>query len=336
MDSGIREVHFQRPTTFGRTLDDVGHYLECTFANDEVTLYYHSDDPNIEQKIINCVTDHRDCKCKLTWNLNDCAETRTHYYDNGAVTKEATETADGEITYTCYVCSRTKTEIIPALGGSTEPAIPPDSTDKDKPADTSKPDAPIDPVKPLGSSDKNDKPTTPENPFIDVSRRAYYYDAVLWAADKGITTGTGDATFSPDQTCQRGQVVMFLWRAMGEPEPMTMNAFADVSGDTYYAKAVAWAAENGVTGGMGDGKFAPAESVTRGQFVTFLWRAAGKPAAKNDAAFTDVSQNAYYAEAVAWGYENGITTGTGDTTFSPDTVCTRAQIVTFLYRYFAE
>lgn len=173
-----------------------------------------------------------------------------------------------------------------------------------------------------------------ENPFNDVSRDAYYYNPVLWAVEAGITQGTGERSFSPDNNCSRAQVVTFLWRAAGEPEPMRFdNPFADVAQDAYYYTAVLWAIENGITTGMDETTFAPDAPCTRAQVAAFLWRAAGEPeAAAADTPFADVAEDAYYYHAVLWAVENGITTGTTETTFSPDAVCTRAQIVTFLYR----
>ena len=173
--------------------------------------------------------------------------------------------------------------------------------------------------------------TTGKNPFTDVPAGSYYEDAVIWAVDKGITGGTSATTFSPDATCTRAQIVTFLWRAAGSPAPKAMSTFVDVSADAYYAKAVAWAVENGITGGTGDGKFSPDAACTRAQAVTFLWRANGSPAVSGNAAFSDVAANAYYAAAVTWAEKNGITGGIGGGLFGSDHNCTRAQIVTFLY-----
>ena len=169
------------------------------------------------------------------------------------------------------------------------------------------------------------------SPFSDVSTSAYYYEAVKWAQEKGITGGIGNGLFGPNQPCTRAQIVTFLWRAAGSPEPKTMSSFADVSMDAYYAKAVAWAVENGITTGTGDGKFSPDATCTRAQSVTFLFRAIGK-LVDSKAEFSDVLTDSYYANAVAWAVENGVTNGIGDGLFGPDNSCTRAQIVTFLYR----
>ena len=167
--------------------------------------------------------------------------------------------------------------------------------------------------------------------FADVSTDAYYYEAVKWAAKKGITGGTGDGTFNPNGSCTRAHIVTFLWRAAGSPEPKSTVSFADVPADSYYAKAVAWAVENGITLGTGDGTFSPNATCTRAQSVTFLYRALGTaPTTVNG--FTDVTTDAFYADAVAWAVESGVTNGTSASTFSPNNGCTRAQIVTFLYR----
>ena len=174
------------------------------------------------------------------------------------------------------------------------------------------------------------------NFFVDVPAGAYYYDAVLWAAEKGITGGVDDTHFAPNAPCTRAQIVTFLWRAAGCPEPESVSSFADVPADSYYAKAVAWAVENGITAGTGDGMFSPNATCTRAQAMTFIWRSQKSVAAAGVNPFTDVAVDAYYAGAVQWAVENGVTNGTSDTTFSPNTNCTRAQIVTFLYRCLGE
>ena len=170
------------------------------------------------------------------------------------------------------------------------------------------------------------------SPFSDVSTSAYYYEAVKWAQEKGITGGIGNGLFGPNQPCTRAQIVTFLWRAAGSSEPKSMSSFSDVSADSYYAKAVAWAVENGITTGTGDGKFSPDATCTREQAVAFLYRASGSPAISGGSAFSDVAANAYYADAVAWAEKNGVTGGIGGGLFGSGNTCTRAQIVTFLYR----
>ena len=170
------------------------------------------------------------------------------------------------------------------------------------------------------------------NFFTDVHAEDYYYDAVLWAAQEGVTGGTSATTFNPDGSCTRAQAVTFLWRAAGSPEPKTLSSFADVPADAYYAKAVAWAVENGVAKGVSETAFAPDTSCTRAQIVTFLWRAQQSPAVGGENPFTDVPADAYYAQAVAWAVENGVAKGVGETAFAPNDNCTRAQIVTLIYR----
>lgn len=162
--------------------------------------------------------------------------------------------------------------------------------------------------------------------FADVSTDAYYAAPVEWAVAQGITSGTSDTTFSPDNTCTKAQIITFLWRAAGSPEPQNADAFSDVAADAYYAKATAWAAENGMAEGS---TFDPEAPCTRLMAVEFMWKHAGSPDAAA-ASFTDVS-----SDAVDWALANGVTSGTSDTTFSPNDTCTRAQIVTFLYRAFA-
>ena len=169
------------------------------------------------------------------------------------------------------------------------------------------------------------------NFFYDVPNGAYFYEAVKWAVDKGITNGLSDTMFGPYESCTRAQIVTFLWRAAGSPEPKTVSSFTDVPANAYYAKAVAWAVENGITNGMTETTFAPDATCTRGQSVTFLYRAL-KGTASGSANFTDVKSDAFYADAINWAVANNVTNGTSNTTFSPNADCTRAEIVTFLYR----
>ena len=169
--------------------------------------------------------------------------------------------------------------------------------------------------------------------FNDVKPGDYFYDAVNWAVEKGITTGASATTFSPNASCTRAQIVTFLWRASGSPEPKTAsNSFTDVAANAYYCKAVLWAVENGITTGTSATTFSPDAPCTRAQGVTFLWRANGSKAASAAASFTDVASDAYYAPAVAWAAEQNVTGGVGNGLFSPDTTCTRAQNVSMLYR----
>ena len=171
-----------------------------------------------------------------------------------------------------------------------------------------------------------------KDPYGDVSKDSYYYDAVKWAAETGVTTGVGDGLFAPEWVCTRGQIVTFLWRASGSPAPKaTELPFTDVAADAYYAQAVLWAVENGITNGTSETTFSPDETCTRAHAVAFLYRLSSSPAAAGST-FSDVAADAYYSTAVAWAVEKGITNGTSGTTFSPDDTCTRGQIVTFLYR----
>ena len=164
----------------------------------------------------------------------------------------------------------------------------------------------------------------------DVDANAYYYDAVQWAVQKGITSGTSETTFSPDQECTCAQTISLLWRAAGSPASKSQNnPFTDVKESDYYYQPALWAAERGIVPGTA---FHPNEPVTRGQLAAFLYRNAGSPAVGSKSDFTDVPNDASYAQAVTWVAAQGIASGTGEHTFSPDTVCTRGQIVTFLYR----
>lgn len=170
--------------------------------------------------------------------------------------------------------------------------------------------------------------------FVDVPANAYYADAVAWAVENGITSGTSDTTFSPNAACTRAQMVTFLWRAAGSPKAVGNNPFTDLDASAYYYDAVLWAVSEGITSGTSATTFGPNATVTRGQTVTFLYRASGSPASSGNS-FADVAPDAYYANAVAWAVSEGITSGTGNNAFSPDADCTRGQIVTFMYRNMA-
>lgn len=172
----------------------------------------------------------------------------------------------------------------------------------------------------------------PSRVFVDVKTGDYFYDAVLWAVEKGITNGTSAETFSPEAPCTRAQIVTFLWRAAGSPVVNYAMDLSDVAGDAYYAEAVRWALSEGITTGTSDHTFSPDAVCTREQAVTFLYRAAGSPAVSGESAFEDVGVDAYYARAVAWAAQNGVTNGISQALFGTGSDCTRAQIVTFLYR----
>ena len=251
----------------------------------------------------------------------DYAYATVTYQDESGEETVACTLEDGQVYFRVarggtYVIQKTDAPQQPQGGGTITPIIP---------------ESPKDP-------DPSDEETGTS--FADVKSDALYYDAVQWAVKKGITNGTGDGTtFSPNRACTRKEIVTFLWRANGCPEPETsVNPFTDVVEGSYYYKAVLWAVENGITTGTGDGStFSPDITCTRDQAVTFLWRAVEKPAATAGQSFPDVSADAYYAPAVQWAVANGVTTGTGDgTTFSPADNCTRSQIVTFLYRTYAK
>ena len=172
----------------------------------------------------------------------------------------------------------------------------------------------------------------PSRAFVDVKTGDYFYDAVLWAVGKGITNGTSAETFSPEAPCTRAQIVTFLWRAAGSPVVNYAMNMTDVAADAYYAEAVRWALSEGITTGTSADQFSPDATCTREQAVTFLWRAAGSPAVSGESAFEDVGADAYYARAVAWAAQNGVTNGISQALFGTGSDCTRAQIVTFLYR----
>ena len=242
-----------------------------------------------------------------------------HTFEPWVTVVEATKTTDGEQQRICSICGYKETRIIPATGnnggssggggGSSSPAV--------KPADTTP------------------EPELPVLRFTDVSSSAYYYNAVSWAVDGGITSGTSADTFSPDNASSRAQVITFLWRMAGSPVVTnTVSAFDDVPADSYYWNAVQWATANGITAGLGSGLFGSNSTCTRGQMAALLYRYAGSPAIDGELPFADVSADSYYAKAVIWAVENGITNGVSETTFAPDNICTRAQIVAFLYRAF--
>lgn len=215
--------------------------------------------------------------------------TGKHSWDKGVVTKEPTTAKEGVKTYTCSVCSATKTEKIAKLA--------------------------------------------PKVSFTDVKKSDYFYSAVAWAVEAGVTTGTTKTTFGPEESCTRAQAVTFLWRAAGSPAPKTSNnPFKDVKKSDYYYKAVLWAVENGITKGTSATAFSPDEACTRGQIVTFLWRAESGKKVSASNPFKDVKAGDYYYNAVLWAVKMGVTTGTEADKFSPADTCTRGQIVTFLYR----
>ena len=172
------------------------------------------------------------------------------------------------------------------------------------------------------------------NPFSDVNKSDYFYKAVMWAVQQGITAGIGDGQFGPHIDCTRAQVVTMLWRAAGSPRVTAENPFTDVSVNDYYYNAVLWAVKEGITAGTSATTFSPNKTCSRAEIMTFVWKAIGAPAAKGANTFADVAADAYYATAVIWAAENGVTAGTGANTFAPDMICSRAQTVTFLWKVY--
>ncbi len=212
-----------------------------------------------------------------------------------------------------------------------EPELPGDPTFPEEPELPGDPSFPEEPETP-------NTPSTPSiNPFHDVKDGDYFAEPVLWAVGKGITNGMSATSFAPNAPCTRGQIVTFLWRACGSPEPTkTDNPFKDVKPGEYYYKAVLWAVENGITTGLSATTFGPSATCTRGQVATFLWRSQGEPAPKSsNNPFSDVKVGDYYCNAVLWAVENDVTQGVGGGKFAPNASCTRGQIVTFLFRAIA-
>ena len=275
---------------------------------------------------------------RYTWNTTTYG---TFYFDvtinktghsYASVVTAPTCTEDGYTTYTCTRCdSSYSSDTVPATGHSFGEWV----TVK---APTFTKEGLAERRCTVCNAVESRTPEKRKNPFVDVKEGQYFYQPVLWAVENGITNGVDETHFAPFDSCTRGQVVTFLWRANGCPEPTaTQSSFSDVAEGKYYTKAVLWAAENGITTGNADGTFAPNATVTRAQFVTFLWRALGKQTpSQTSSPFPDVPDGKYYTAAVIWAAENGITTGNTDGTFAPDATCTRGQVVTFLYRAYSE
>ena len=293
-----------------------------------------------------------------------------HHWDEGVVTREPTEDTEGERLYTCSACGATRTESIPVIGHEHRyeaVVTAPTCTERGYTTYTCKcgESYVADYVDALGHSFGDwtviQEPTTTEegleerscahcgrteqrtvakleNPFNDVAPGSFYYEPVMWAIENGITNGTSATTFGPNDQCMRAHVVTFLWRAVGSPEPTrTDNPFVDVKSGDFYYKPVLWALENGITSGMDATHFGPTAYCNRAQVVTFLYRTMGSPALESmDNPFTDVQAGAFYERAVLWALENGITNGLSATAFGPNSICNRAQIVTFLYRAFMD
>ncbi len=254
-----------------------------------------------------------------------CASLRDIYFD-GTEGEWTALAGDGQRLFDAYQGDVDLSKVTVHFSGKGNvPSDPSDPADTPEPSNPSGPSSPSD-VQPGGSS-----PAAVS--FTDVSAKAYYADAVKWAVEKEVTNGTSKTTFSPGKDCTRAEIVTFLWRAKGQPEPTTtVNPFTDVKASSFAYKAILWAVEEGITTGTGKNTFNPNGVCTRGEAVTFLWRAAKKPAASGSVAFTDVSTGAFYSNAVKWAVEEKITTGVTSTTFAPKKNCTRGDIVTFLWR----
>ena len=293
-----------------------------------------------------------------------------HRWDKGVVTREPTEDTEGERLYTCTSCGATRTESIPVIGHEHRyeaVVTAPTCTERGYTTYTCKcgESYVADYVAALGHSFGDwtviHEPTTTEdgleerscnrcghteqrsiakleNPFSDVAPGSFYYEPVLWAVENGITNGTSATTFGPNDQCMRAHVVTFLWRAVGGPEPTRKdNPFVDVKPGDFYYKPVLWALENGITSGMDATHFGPTAYCNRAQVVTFLYRTMGSPELESaENPFMDVAKGSFYERAVLWAVQNGITNGLSATTFGPNTICNRAQIVTFLYRAFVD
>ena len=291
-------------------------------------------------------------KCGAEY-VGDEVQMLRHDWDEGAVTVEPTEETEGVKTYTCTRCGVTKTEAIPVkdhVHAYTDDVTAPTCTEAGFTTHTCAcGESYVDSEVPALGHDYRDGVCTrcgAEDPdyvppvvdpfrFDDVEDDTlFYYAPVYWAVEQKITKGTSEKLFSPNGSCTRAQVVTFLWRAAGEPEPAeTLNPFQDVKADAYYYKAVLWAVEQGVTKGTSADAFSPEATCTRAQIVTFLYRANGAPeVSRKSKPFRDVDEGQYYADAVAWAVENGVTTGKSADTFAPNATCTRGEVVTFLYR----
>ena len=258
-----------------------------------------SADPNATQSVVDAA---REALTVALVGLEEKPVEHEHAFGEWTTTKEATCTEKGEETRSCE-CGETETREVEALGHDFV----------------------------NGECSHCDETLTSK--FEDVPAGAFYFDPVEWAVENGITTGATATTFNPNGNCQRAQVVTFLWRAAGSPEPTsTTNPFNDVKESDFYYKAVLWAVEKGITNGLTADTFGPFALCNRAQVVTFLWRAMGSPASEAEVSFTDVQPGQFYSTAVAWAVENGITNGISATEFGVGGTCNRAQVVTFLYR----
>jgi len=333
------------------------HVWDTTLTQGETTHYYacttdgctaknaeaeHAAGELIVDTAATCVATgigHKDCVCGKTVESNIIIEKDADNHVGGTTVKDAKDATCGVKGYTgdtyCLSCN------VKLSDGAETPATGKHSYDKG--VVTKEPTTKAEGVKTFTctvcGATKTEKiaKLAPKVSFNDVKKSDFYYDAVQWAVELGVTTGTGPKTFGPAEGCTRAQAVTFLWRAAGQPTAKNAkNPFTDVKKSDYYYKAVLWAAESGVTSGTSATKFSPNDTCTRGQIVTFLWRAQSgkKVSVKNP--FTDVKKSDFYYNAVLWAVKNGVTTGTSSTTFGPAEKCTRGQIVTFLYRAVAK
>lgn len=280
---------------YSPSYDSEYHFERCTVCGYRINLIPHRFENDCDPDCGDCehtrqIKHEYDNDCDSNCNICNKERAVSHRFGDFVYNNDATESSDGTQTRTCTECGYAETFI--AEG------------------------------------------TMWTNPFIDVKEGDFYYVATLWAVNTGITAGTSKNTFSPDAPCTRSQIATFLWRAAGYPEPDNSSMpFNDVKPEDYYYKAVQWAVQNGITAGTSKNTFSPNAPCTRSQIATFLWRAAGEPKpASNSMPFKDVKSGEFYYNAVLWAVGNGITAGTSKNTFSPDAPCTRAQIVTFLYR----
>ena len=285
-------------------------------------------------------------KGEMTYTCTVCGETKTeaipkledtsceeHAFDKGVVTRQPTTATEGEMTYTCTVCGETKTEAIPRL--EDEPCkehIYDEGRVTRQPTITAEGEMTYT-CTVCGETKIEAVPRLddPRKKFADMEPNAFYLEPVAWAVDKKVTTGKTTTTFAPKENCTHGQILTFLWRAAGEPASSVTLPF-ETTGKEYYLGAAKWAYEKGMIGA----DFKHGTPCTRADAVNYIWQAAGKGAASYDGRFTDVPASFPYATAVAWAVENGVTTGATATTFNPNGICNRGQIVTFLYRYFGK
>ena len=324
------------------------HVLD-TLYNSAVAVSFSMDLENVKD------TENLDVPVKITLPIPETINPNflviLHYHANGTVEEvhphtfksggqwyaEIVLTSFSDFVMTETVEEETEPEAKPEEKPEETPEVKPEEKPEETPEETPE-------VKPEEKPEETPEEKPEEKPedkpvvnFKDVPTNAFYYNPVMWAVENGITTGTGADTFSPDEACNRGQVVTFLWRAAGKPEPTkTENPFTDVKTTDFFYKAVLWAAENGITTGTSATTFSPNETCNRGQVVTFLSRALKGEPKKTDNPFADVAAGAFYYNPVLWAVENGITNGTGADTFSPDEACNRGQVITFLYRAYSK